>query len=476
MLRNSNFSDSIRADRTQRRRFEDRVSLRAQRREEQFRKRRKLRNESENANVEVPTKPVVSPQKANLQDISNLRKFLCNEHCEIQPILDNGYVDVLLQILKCKGSSLLKVESAWCISLLTASGNPSSGTKIVNAGGIPTLLQILHEESREDLLDHTLTCLGNLAADSVEFRKQILALNGCVLLLNIFASSHDNLELILTASWTLAMLVQSNITKQLIPTCLSLCQKMLEVDNHELWTQAVWIVRNLFHDLNLLEAFIGPLASSGILPAIVDIIDYPIEEIRIACLVCCEHLLNVEGLVDHLLEAGLLQKLRDVLQDTDPQFDALTRKSFQIESLRTLAWVPYSTKSVQSMLNLDFVRIIFNVAKLGSFEIRRETINVMLSLLEVGSNKQVAKMVGFGVIKFLREQLRLAQPATDELCLHCLQAILEVGQKFTKDSSKNAYAFKCEEFGIVEQVLRMENSENKELSEFADHLLESYLQ
>ena len=78
MLRNSNFSDSIRADRTQRRRFEDRVSLRAQRREEQFRKRRKLRNESENANVEVPTKPVVSPQKTNLQAISNLRKFLCN--------------------------------------------------------------------------------------------------------------------------------------------------------------------------------------------------------------------------------------------------------------------------------------------------------------------------------------------------------------------------------------------------------------
>ena len=90
-----------------------------------------------------------------------------------------------------------------------------------------------------------------------------------------------------------------------------------------------------------------------------------------------------------MLNAGLLQKLREVLKERDPQFDASTRKSLQVESLRTLSFVPYSTQSVESILQLDLLRHIFELSKNGPFEVKREALNVVLSLLEVGSIKQV---------------------------------------------------------------------------------------
>ena len=43
------------------------------------------------------------------------------------------------------------------------------------------------------------------------------------------------------------------ITQKQMGICLALCRQLLQVDNDELWTQAIWIVRNLFHDLNVLE-------------------------------------------------------------------------------------------------------------------------------------------------------------------------------------------------------------------------------
>jgi len=472
------FQERIDGDRTQRRRFEDRLSLRAQRREDQFRKRRKLRDSSDldinGTNLLCSLEKNVINHEANLEAITRLRKYLCLDTSDLKQVVEKGYVNLLLHILKSSGPSLLKAESAWCISNISA-GDSYCACEIVKGGAIPILLQLLQERSREDLLDHILTCLGNLAADNITYRQQILALNGCNLLFNIFVANADQFEIILNASWTLAMLVQSQITQKQMGICLALCRQLLQVDNDELWTQAIWIVRNLFHDLNVLEDSMEGLHSSGILAAIIDIIAYPRAEIRIACLVCCEHLLRVESLIDHMLNAGLLQKLREVLKENDPQFDAPTRKSLQVETLRTLSFVPYSTQSVESILQLDLLRHIFELSKNGPFEVKREALNVVLSLLEVGSIKQVKVMVGFGVITFIRDQMNLRHPQTDELCLQCIHAVLEVGQLQMKNSAKNPYLMTCEATGIDEQVVRLSNSEVEELRDFADHILASYL-
>lgn len=459
-----------------RRRFDDRLSLRAQRREDQFRKRRKLRESSEVSveNVAVENLNAMADPDTKLSAVANLRKYLCLDTSDVKQVVEKGYVSILLQILRTADTSLLKMESAWCISNISA-GDASCASEIVKGGGIPIMLQMLQQETREDLLDHVLTCLGNLAADNVTYRQQILALNGCNLLFNIYASHAEQLELILNTSWVLAMIVQSEITPKQMGICLALCQQLLKIDNDDLWTQAIWIVRNLFHDLKTLENFIPPLVTSGILSGVVDIIDYPREEIRLACLVCCQHLLRVEDLIPHLLDAGLLQKIREVLQDTDPQFDSVTKKYLQIESLRTLSFVPYSKESVESILKLDIVRKIFELAKSGSFEIKRESLNVILALLECGSIKQVQLIVGFGVMHFIRQQMILEHPQLDDFCLQCIHTILEVGQISCKNSAKNPYCVQCENSGILIQVLRLSNSAVEELRDFADHLL-SYLE
>ena len=75
------FQERIDGDRTQRRRFEDRLSLRAQRREEQFRKRRKLRDSSDldinGTNLLCSLEKNVINHEANLEAITRLRKYLC---------------------------------------------------------------------------------------------------------------------------------------------------------------------------------------------------------------------------------------------------------------------------------------------------------------------------------------------------------------------------------------------------------------
>jgi len=208
------------------RRQQQSVQIRKNRREDQLRKRRQCKNSEEEMASKVDETQVKESQIAaklsalplmldavrnrdnskQYEGIRAVRRLLSQERAPpVKEVLDAGFLQYLCTFLKSEDNKL-KFESAWA---LTNIASTDYTRVVVDANILPDLAPLLLSADSQ-VREQAIWLLGNVAGDCTEFRDIVVKSDECMhgMLLNL--TQPASVEMLRTAVWAVSNLARGN--------------------------------------------------------------------------------------------------------------------------------------------------------------------------------------------------------------------------------------------------------------------------
>ncbi|KAJ2423050.1 Importin subunit alpha-1, partial [Coemansia sp. RSA 2531] len=207
-------------DELRRRREEQFVEIRRQKRDESLAKKRNFNvdaaaaSDSEDEEQGVSTNqelqemlpPMISTLYSdNLDDqlssVTKFRKLLSKErNPPIEDVIECGVVPRFVELLR-SSHSVIQFEASWALTNI-ASGSSAQTQVVIEAQAVPLFIQLLSSENL-DVREQAVWALGNIAGDSPKCRDFVLAEGALEPLLKLLTENHK-LSMLRNATWTLS--------------------------------------------------------------------------------------------------------------------------------------------------------------------------------------------------------------------------------------------------------------------------------
>jgi len=467
-----------------RRREEDSVQLRKQKRDDVLSKRRTLApasmkddmNDDEDStgvrsdSAEYPvTREMVEglKQDENLQllieNAQKVRKILSKEpQPPIDEVIQSGVIPRFAELLKRNDCAILQFEVAWVLTNV-ASGSSQQTKTIVDSGAANTFIELL-DSSHPEVREQAVWALGNVAGDCAECRDFLLNSGIMKPLLNLLCESEQHVTLTRNAVWTLSNLCrgkQPPADFNKVKDSLPVLAKMLSHPDAEVLGDSCWALSYLCDGPN---EKIQAVLNAGVARRLVELLMHDSSTVVSAAIRAVGNIVTGE---DHqtqiIINCGALPFLKALLNSQ--------RETLRKEACWTLSNITAGNRQqIQAVIDKGLFPVLIEIINRAEVRTRKEAAWAITNATSGGSIDQIEYLVSVGAIPALCELLNAADNKMIQVALNGIENILKAGRA----REGNKYAVLVEECRGLDRIEFLQSHENPEIYQRAYNLIEKY--
>jgi len=314
--------------------------------------------------------------------------------------------------------------------------------------------------NKEQVQEEVLLILGNIAAESPEFRDLLLDAGILDPLLLILTES-KSVSLLRKGVWVLSHLCAGQSPPHFSKVCgaLEVLPKLLSHEDEIVLTDTCNAIANLADgDSENIQAVID----SGVCPRIVDLLSHSSQTIVLAALrtvgnICSgdntksqviSWIYRIQVIIDCGALDSLLKLLSCDMNDSSKTDNKEADDDIKEKVCRTISNILASadTHLIQSVIDANIFPVLFNAQSEADLKIRKEVACAIKHSVQFGTSDQVRYIVGEGCIAILYDFLTTADSEIIQVVLEGLEQILLHGEE--GDLKLNPYA------AILENILK----------------------
>ncbi|CAM8938599.1 unnamed protein product [Rhodiola kirilowii] len=487
-VRKKSYKTGVDADEARRRREDNMVEIRKNKREDNLqKKRREGISQSQHLlpsagpvdqfdiNKKLESIPLMvkgvwsDDYDLQLEATTQFRKLLSLERSPpIEEVVKVGVVPRFVEFLQRHDLPRLQFEAAWALTNV-ASGTSEHTRAVIEYGAVPHFVQLL-SSAADDVREQAVWALGNIAGDSPNCRDVVLGSGALVPLLGQL-NGRSKLSMLRNATWTL-----SNFCRGKPPTpfeqvkpALPVLQQLIHLNDEEVLTDACWALSYLSDGAN---DKIQAVIEAGVFPRIIELLGHQSPTVLIPALRTVGNIVTGDDAqTQFVIDNGALPYLYQLLIHNH-------KKSTKKEACWTISNITAGNRSqIQAVMDANIIPPLVSVLQTAEFDIKKEAAWAVSNATSGSSPDQIRYLVSQGCIKPLCDLLICPDARIVTVCLEGLENILKVGEADKAQGMNNGInvvAEMVDECEGLEKIENLQTHDNNEIYEKAVKMLEKY--